>query len=239
MALRAGADRSVPQREGARVLSPVAVKDFYDHFGARQDQQGFYEDAALATMRSHGAFPVATSIVEFGCGTGRLAEALIAEAPIARYIGFDVSTTMRRLAMDRLAHAADRASVQLLPPGTVTLPLADRSADRLVTTYVLDLLPVAAIAGVLAEARRVLVPQGRLCAVSLTHGRGPLSGAVSAIWTALFRLRPSLVGGCRPIALEPSARAAGWHIEFREVVTRWGITSEVLVARPTRTDAEL
>jgi len=214
------------------MLDPAGVKQFYDHFGLRQDKQGFYEDAALDDLREHGGFRTAGRIVEFGCGTGRLARQLLTEAPAARYVGFDVSTTMTELAAARLSDVANRAEVRLLAPGTVTLPLADGAADRLVTTYVLDLLPESAIAAFLADAARVLAPGGLLCAVSLARGRNLLSGTVSGIWTALFRVRPALVGGCRPIDLQQAA-AGGWQTEHRALVVRWGITSEVLIARPS------
>ena len=211
-------------------LAPTEVQRFYDSFGSKQDKQGYYEDTALDRMVEFGDFTNAENIVEFGYGTGRLARRLLQIAPAARYIGFDISTTMQELAINRVADVADRAIIHLLAPGSVDIPLADRSADRVVSTYVLELLPDAAIDGFLATARRILKPDGLLCLVSLSHGKGIVSRSVSAIWTMLFRLRPTLVGGCRPIDLERAVVAAGWRTLQHARVTRWGITSAVIVA---------
>ncbi len=211
------------------MLDPMSVKHFYDNFGARQDQQAFYEDAALDVLFGHSDFAAATSVVEFGCGTGRFAGRVLAAAPAAMYVGFDVSTTMLELARRRLAAFGSRARVEQLPPGAISLPPAAGSADRVVSTYVLDLLAEDQIEQFLVEARRLLTPTGRLCLVSLTNGTGLLSGMVSQLWTVAFGLYPAVVGGCRPIRLTPLLERAGWRVLQRDVVTRWGITSEVLV----------
>ncbi|MGE0354379.1 MAG: class I SAM-dependent methyltransferase [Gemmatimonadales bacterium] len=214
------------------MLSPAAVRHFYDRFGARQDRQGFYEDPALDDLLAHADLSSARRIVEFGCGTGRLAARLLQQAPSAAYIGWDVSTTMVRLARDRLGPLGRRAQVHLLDPGAVQLPIPDHAADRFVSTYVLDLLSPEDIHAVLREARRVLQPGGRLCVASLAAGSTAVSRLVSGLWTLVFRLRPQLVGGCRPIALAPYCAGSSWEVLHQRVVRSWGISSEVLVARP-------
>jgi len=214
------------------MLTPSAVKQFYDRFGARQDRQGFYEDAALDDLVAHADFPGAGAIVEFGCGTGRFAERVLAQASSARYVGFDVSTTMVELARGRMARFGDRAQVRQLDPGTVSLPLPDHSADRMVSTYVLDLLPEADIATFLREALRVLAPHGLLGLVSLTRGETPLPRLGAQLWMGAYRIRPQLVGGCRPVRLRPSCDPARWEVVHHRVLARWGIPSEILVAHP-------
>lgn len=214
------------------MLSPNAIKELYDRFGARQDSQAFYEDRALDALLANAALADAHRIVELGCGTGRLAARLLSRCPDATYEGFDVSTTMLGLARTSLAGFGDRAVVRLLEVGTVHLPIGDRCADRLISTYVLDLLPVAEIELFFEEARRVLSPDGRLCLVSLTHGRSTLPRVVSRLWGAIHRMRPQLVGGCRPIELGPYCDPTRWGVLHHETVVSWAISSEVLVARP-------
>lgn len=214
------------------VLTPDGVKRYYDRSGTFQDRQGFYEDAALDDLVAHAAFDEATAIVELGCGTGRFAQWLLTLSPDAHYQGFDVSTTMLDIARGRLSPLGDRARIERLDPGTVHLPLSDGSADRFVSTYVLDLLPPADIRTVLDEARRVLTPDGRLCLVSLTMGRPGFPWLVAHAWNAVFRLRPQLVGGCRPIEVRDFCREPAWKIIHRRTVVRWGISSEILVATP-------
>lgn len=50
-------------------LTKEEVEKFYDRFGAKQDKQNHYEDAALADLLKHARFDVAHTVVEFGSGT--------------------------------------------------------------------------------------------------------------------------------------------------------------------------
>jgi ubiquinone/menaquinone biosynthesis C-methylase UbiE len=79
--------------------------------------------------------------------------------------------------------------------------LPDHSVEGVVSTYVLDLLSEEDIRLTISEARRVLMPDGKLCLVSLTQGVIFVSRIVIALWSALFSLRPLLVESCRPILL--------------------------------------
>jgi ubiquinone/menaquinone biosynthesis C-methylase UbiE len=94
----------------------------------------------------------------------------------------------------------------------------------------LDLLSDTDIRQVFAEAHRILRPGGKLCLVSLTRGVSVTSRFVIALWSAAFRIKPSLVGGCRPIELVEYLDQDIWSIDHREVVTPYGVSSEVLVA---------
>src|SRR5918994_1279149 len=109
-----------------RTLTTAQARAFYDRFGARQDAQSFYEVRALDVFVDHGAFSTATSVFEFGCGTGQFAKRLIAQAlpPEARYVGVDVSSTMVCLARERLQYWPDRAQVRL-SDGSTKLEIAD------------------------------------------------------------------------------------------------------------------
>ena len=207
-----------------KLLSHEEARAFYDRFGRRQDLQRFYEDAAVEEMLRETRF-----VFEFGCGTGRLAETLMRAylPPQARYLGVDVSATMVALARKRLAPYAGRATVRRTD-GAPRVDLPDGSVDRFLSTYVLDLLGEQDIHSVLAEAHRVLEPGGRLGLVSLTHGTTPLSKVVENVWKGLHRLRPALVGGCRPLSLERYLEAE-WDVRHRTTIVRFGVPSEVLV----------
>lgn len=213
-----------------KVLEPGAARAYYDRFGAKQDRQGFYEDAATDDLVAHAGFEEAGRVFEFGCGTGKLAARLLDRQlpPAARYLGCDISPTMVGLSTRRLAGHAGRAQV-VLSEGAVRFPVPDRAVDRVVSCYVLDLLSPEDIRRFLDESRRVLVPGGRVCVASLTRGVGAASRLVSGLWTQVFRLAPALVGGCRPIALDDCVDARAWRVVHRRVVTPWGVPSEVLV----------
>lgn len=214
------------------MLSRDEARRFYDRFGARQDSQAFYEDRALDALIRSGDFENAQRVVEFGCGTGRFAARLLGELlpATATYAGFDLSATMVSLARERLRELGERARVEP-SDGSAELPLPAGDCDRFVSTYVLDLLSEGEIQQVLAEAHRLLVPGGLLCVTGLTTGVGPLSRVLIAVWRAVHWLKPSLVGGCRPVEVVPLLPEADWEVAHSAKVVAWGIPSEVLVAR--------
>ena len=207
------------------------ARRFYDRMGARQDSQAFYEDPAIEVLIDRGEFSRARSVVELGCGTGRLARRLLGEVlpPDARYAGFDLSPVMRRLAAARLAPFGDRARVAPPEEGGA-LSVADSAGDRFVAAYVFDLLGPDALRAALDEAFRILEPGGRLCSVSLTRGRGFPSALVSRLWKGIARVSPRIVGGCRPIELSAFLDADRWEPPERRTVHPWGIPSEIVVA---------
>jgi len=213
------------------------IQAFYDSFGKKQDTQSFYEDSALDELIAHAHFAEAEKVFEFGCGTGRFADRLLAEhlSSSATYLGCDLSSTMVGLAKEQLAKYAERAQV-LQSDDKMIFSLPDNSVDRVVSTYVLDLLSEMDIEAFLREAHRVLNNEGKLCLVSLTKGTTFLSRAVSAVWDGIFRLRPALVGGCRPISLTRHIDPTHWELEYQNVVIAFGVPSEVLIVHPIHTN---
>ena len=218
------------------LLTRSQVRVFYDRLGRKQDTQAFYEDAAIDDLISHVRFDQAESIFEFGCGTGRLASRLLTKhlPSSASYFGIDLSQTMVDISKQRVAPFAERAKVAL-SDGSILLPLHDRSVDQVISTYVLDLLSETDIRQLISEARRVLVPGGKLCLISLTFGEAVLSRIISRLWLALFNWSALWVGGCRPIRLESFISQRYWSIKYRNVVTQFAVSSEVLVANPKQT----
>jgi len=214
------------------MLSIEEARSFYDRFGAKQDQQGFYEDAAVDELCRSAGFREATAVLELGCGTGKLAHRLLEQelGPHARYLGLDLSTTMVRLARERTAAFGARAEIRQTD-GSARIDAADGGFDRFVSCYVLDLLSHTDIHSVLAEAHRVLAPGGLLCTAGLTPGRSALSRVVSSTWAWLQARAPHLVGGCRPIEVQALLPPADWEVEHKSVVQAFGVPSEVLVAR--------
>lgn len=209
-----------------RGLTQTETEKFYDALGANQDGAGYYEDVTLAQLTRFANFESATSIVEFGCGTGRFAEEMLC-LNNASYWGCDVSATMIQLSKKRLATFGERVTL-VKSSGDVSLPLPDNSADRFVSNYVLDILSAEEIEAVLREAKRILKPNGLLCLTGLTHGKGLFSKMWTAFWNLRFDLNPKWVGGCRPVALNEFL--TGWDFVHHDVVTAGGISSEVLVA---------
>jgi SAM-dependent methyltransferase len=214
----------------SRVISHQQAKHFYDRFGSKQDMQRVYEDPALKVLEEHADFEHARAVVEFGCGTGRLARALFERrlGPEATYLGLDISSTMVDLARAKVAPWSDRAKVEQTE-GPPRVPIAAASCDRFVSVYVFDLLSTEDARAAVAEAHRVLVGAGRLCLASLTFGRGALTRAVGRLWTTVYGLRPQLLGGCRPIRLG-DILSSDWELLHQDVVCKLGLCTEIVVA---------
>lgn len=217
--------------QSLRGLTKEEAEKFYDHVGAKQDKQNYYEDVALADLRKHARFDAAYSVVEFSCGTGRFANQLL-EMNLpdeATYWGCDVSATMIELSGQRLSRFGNRAALRKSTGGT-SLPLSSKSADRFVSNYVFDILSFDEIAVVLCEAKRILKKDGLLCLTGLTNGKGLFSKLWTAFWNVRFTLNPKWVGGCRPLEVREFLDA-DWEIEHYHVAATRGISSEVVVAR--------
>jgi ubiquinone/menaquinone biosynthesis C-methylase UbiE len=217
-----------------RILTHQQAKAFYDRLGSKQDQQAFYEVPATTNLIAHAAFEAAQSVFECGCGTGAFAERLLSRhmPPQARYLAVDSSATMVRLARTRLAHFGERVTVRQTD-GSLQFGELPGSFERFVSMYVLHLLSMSDSAQLLAEAHRLLVADGRLCLVSITRGSSKLARLVTWSWTRLHALEPRLVGGCRPVELRDCLPHTHWHIDYAQVVTRFGVPSEVVVASRT------
>lgn len=212
------------------VLSPSAAQAYYDRFGKKQDSQSFYEDPALNELVAHASFQDSRCVFEFGCGTGKFAGRLLEKylPPSASYFGCDISPVMSGLAKRRLEVYGERAQV-VLSDGAVRFPLPEHSADRVVSSYVLDLLSEADIERFFSESHRVMMPGGKVCIASLVRGVNIPSRIVSSLWMSVFRLSPALVGGCRPIQVDAFVNPQEWQVVHRRIVTPFGVPSEVLI----------
>ena len=216
----------------SNAFSPNDAKRFYDRFGAKQDLQ-FYERVALEQLVAHADFEHASAVFEWGCGTGRFAERLLEKhlAEDIRYLGIDISNTMIALATRRLARWSGRAGV-LQADGTKRLPYADATFDRFIATYVFDLLSEIAVCDLLSEAHRLLIGEGKLCVVSSTEGVDTISGLLCSAWKRIYAINPRLVGGCRPLRVSALLDTGAWRVEYKQVISSWGICSEIVVAAP-------
>lgn len=214
-----------------RTLSRDQARSVYDRIGRVQDWQSFYETAPIDDMIEHGDFGSATSVYEFGCGTGALAKRLLSGEldDAASYFGVDISETMVSLAADRIAPWPDRAEVQMVT-GDLPLPGEDGCYDRFVATYVFDLLDVEYAEQVLDEARRLLARDGLVCLVSLTEGMTRSSRIVAGSWRWIWSKSPKILGGCRPVEMA-TRLTDGWTIVHHRVMTSWAVPSEVIIAR--------
>lgn len=214
-----------------RTLSHDEAKRVYDFVGRKLDSQSFYEDRATDELIRLGGFGTARSVFEFGFGTGRFAARLLRDhlPDDATYRGVDLSSTMARVARDRLQPFEGRVEL-LETKGEPPTEQPSESCDRFVSTFVLDLLSEEDIRGVIREAHRMLQPSGLLCIASLSTGSTFVSRLVASLWSGIHRLRPQLVAGCRPIQLAPFLPDSDWNIVHHVQLTPFALPAEVFVA---------
>jgi ubiquinone/menaquinone biosynthesis C-methylase UbiE len=219
------------EKNDSFAFSHDEARAFYDRFGVKQDWQRFYEDPAVTELLDHGNFRNAESVFEFGCGTGRLAEILLERylSQDAHYTGIDLSSTMVAIAARRISRYGERARV-VQTSGEIRFDVPADGFDRFISAYVLDLLSADDIKRVVAEARRILKPGGLLGLVSLTHGNTFMSRLIEKAWTGLYGLKPSVVGGCRPLELQQHVQPPQWRVMHVRKILRFGIASELLIA---------
>lgn len=133
-------------------------------FGARTAEilERAYQGADFSRRR-RGSFEAlqplpGDRLLDIGCGNGFLtAELALAIGDEGRIIGVDPSETMRNAAIERCA-AFENAD--FLDGTANQLPIEDASIDKAVSLQVFEYLDD--LPGAVAEARRVLVPGGRL-----------------------------------------------------------------------------
>ena len=135
------------------------------------------------------------------------------------------------LVTQRIAPYADRAKV-IRSDGSMQISFPDHSIDRVVCVYLFDILPEDDIRQTIAAAHRMLVPGGKLCLTSLSEGVTVASRVVSTLWAFAFRLHSALVGGCRPIKLAPLFDPQSWSLDRCNVVVKFGVPTEVVIATP-------
>jgi hypothetical protein len=134
------------------------------------------------------------------------------------------------LASERLATFGTRATVALSNGGP---PVAEATAsyDRFVSNFVLDLLSEHDIRGVIAEAHRILVPNGLLGLCSLTAGFNAPTRFVAGILSSVHRLRPQLIGGCRALELQDFLPPSQWQVRHVVRVAPLCVPLQAVVAQ--------
>jgi len=227
---------TLTRTEAAAVYDNFAVTG---HAGGRDASSG-YGGPAVKALLTMAAFSQAKTVLDFGCGAGKLAELVLEQQPDLQWRGVDQSKLMVKAARQRLARFGDRVNIEYLERGEPRdLEMAPASVDRFVSTYCLDLMSEDDMFAVLDQAQHSLRPSGLLLLAGITWGyRLSLKTFfMTLVWELLYRFRRKTVGGCRPQNLEPYLLARGWTV-VQSVRTRpagfpW-MASEVIVAKPPR-----
>jgi len=152
------------------------------------------------------------SVIDFGCGTGRYLERLVARRPIST-LGLDTSRAMLQIASGKL----DSGSVQLLNAGIEHLPLCSEKFDVGLCTLVLG--AVVNLDKAVSEMCRVLKP-GAVLVVSEFHPEADSRG-----WKRTFSLQRGRILH-RTFAVRNYARPVS---EYQRSFEEHGMMTELLV----------
>ncbi len=165
-------------------------------------------------------------VLDVGYGTGHaLVDLARSSGPAGFAAGVDQSAGMQRAARRRLQRAGVRAALALAD--ATALPYRDACFDVAFMSFVLELFDTPEIPAVLAEARRVVRPGGRLGVVAL--GLTDQPGLMSRLYLAGHRRLPRLLD-CRPIPTNHLIRDAGYRIEAAIIRSMWGLPVNIVVA---------
>jgi demethylmenaquinone methyltransferase/2-methoxy-6-polyprenyl-1,4-benzoquinol methylase len=206
-------------------FSPPAAQHFYDALATRYDWFSLYEARAKRLAVDCLDLAPGQVVLNVGLGTGKYYQEVQASlGDLGLAAGVDLSMSMLRVARSRKLN-------DLVQSEGAWLPFAAGSIDRLLCTYVLDLVALADLPSWLVEFRRVLKPGGRMVLVSLTDGVNLVSRGFVSVWRLAYRLSPLACGGCRPLQLAGLVRQAGFERVDRQVVLQYAVPSELLVVR--------
>jgi ubiquinone/menaquinone biosynthesis C-methylase UbiE len=207
-------------------------KDSYNRISGWYDLlEGWGEEASVDQGLHMLNLREGERVLEIGPGPGK---ALLDLARMAgesgKVYGIDISASMLQLCRRRLerAHLRDRA--ELILGDGARLPFRTGSFDALFMSFVLELFDTLEIPVVLAEGRRVLKEEGRICVVSLSKSGGRKQLRDLYEWG--HRAFPSLLD-CRPIFVQDSLEEADLRILDWACDSLWGLPVEIVLARPS------
>jgi ubiquinone/menaquinone biosynthesis C-methylase UbiE len=151
------------------------------------------------------------SVLEVAVGTGILFEKILELNPTGRNEGIDLTEEMLTRARARAQKSG--ASGYVLKVGDAYhLQYSDNSFDVVLNNYMFDLIPEKDFLG------------GRIVLVNMTKG----SRWFNAVWEWLYKIRPSLLGGCRGIEIKPYLEEVGFEKIRREYLSQMLFPSEVI-----------
>ena len=121
---------------------------------------------------------------------------------------------------------AGLTNYQLSIGSALAIDEPDASFDVLLNNYMFDLLDEHQWTQAITEFRRIMKPDGKLVLANMTRGEGLGSG----LYERLYRLSPSLMGGCRGVRMSETLEHNGFSVQLREYVQQMLFPTEVILA---------
>ena len=165
------------------------------------------------------------AVLEVAVGTGLAFAEILKMNPAGINEGIDITKEMLMRAEEK-AESLGMNNYNLKLGDAYDLKYDDNSFDVLINNYMFDLLPEKDFPKVILDFKRVLRPKGRLVLINMTKGEH----WYNALWEAIYRWKPALVGGCRGVYLKPYLQSAGFTEIERKFVSQMTFPSEVVCA---------
>ncbi|MGD0822827.1 MAG: methyltransferase domain-containing protein [Desulfomonilia bacterium] len=162
-------------------------------------------------------------VLEVAVGTGSAFVEILKKNPHGWNAGMDLTVEM----LNRARKKAEKLGIgnySLEPGDAYDLPYPAEEFDVVLNNYMFDLLPEQDFPMILGGFFRVLRPGGRLVMANMTK---PLHW-YNALSELVYRIRPSLLGGCRGVYLLPYLESAGFIDTQREYVSQMTFPTEVI-----------
>ena len=209
--------KRVSQRDVADLYDRLA--GFYDLWGHLTETKARKRALELANVTP------GQHVLEVAIGTGLAFVHVVRSNPSGRNLGIDISQGMLTKAERRLRKAG-LSNYELLVGSAMAIEEPSNSFDVLVNNYMFDLLNEQEWIKALTEFHRTIKPEGKLVLVNMTFGEKLGSG----IYERLYRLSPSLMGGCRGVQMSDVLQRNGFSVHLREYLQQMLFPSEVILA---------
>ncbi len=203
----------------AAMATDGPTRRFFDTWSMVYDfplvQHATYRPVHDVVMRTLAAEPCAR-VLDIGCGTGRLAERLVAEPAVRSVVGCDFSAGMLAHAADRLraGPAAIARKATLVRGDATRLPFTDEAFDAAVSTEAFHWFPDQDAA--LRDLHRVLRPGGRLLLALVS----PPFEFIADAFEVGMRLAGQPLWWTTPSRLATQVKAAGFRVERQRRIFR-------------------
>jgi ubiquinone/menaquinone biosynthesis C-methylase UbiE len=194
-----------------------SIAPIYDLWGALTETKSRKRCLELADIHN------GEKVLEVAVGTGSTFVEILQKNPNGMIHGIDLTDEMLSRAKKKAARL-DHKNYSLKLGDAYNLAYPDNTFDVLMNSYMFDILSEKDFPTVLKEFKRVLSPGGRIVMSNMTKALR----WYSSISELVYRVRPSLLGGCRGVYLLPYLESAGFIDTKREYISQMTFPKEII-----------